>query len=144
MYLVGIKCFCESTTLLGLGSLKGHVGVSSICPKFEFISRSRRRLIFDYLSLMWQRTTSIYFQLIFNKTPRVWDASCCHFITRTLRVKYLTTESDFFSPKLSSLHRKDRSLPREASPSSLRGAHFFFLLSFHQTFGMLGGFLKTC
>lgn len=136
-----LSVFVKLATLPGLGRLKGHVEVSSIFLKFGFIPRSGRRLIFEYLPLMWQRTTSIHFQLIFNQKPSVGWYS--HFIARTLRVKQLTTETDYFSTKSLFLVQEGL-LPTQKSFSQHSGQSPFFFLSFQQTCGRLGGFLKMC
>ena len=56
---------------------------------------------------------------------------------------YLITEADYFSTHLFFLVEEDLLPPREASPSFLGRVYSFFLLSLHQIFGRLGGFLKT-
>ena len=60
-----------------------------------------------------------------------------------VNTEYLITEPDYFSTHLFFLVEEDLLPPREASPSFLGRVYSFFLLSLHQIFGRLGGFLKT-
>ena len=60
-----------------------------------------------------------------------------------VNTEYLITEADYFSTHLFFLVEEDLLPPREASPSFLGRVYSFFLLSLHQIFGRLGGFLKT-
>lgn len=92
---------------------------------------------------MWQRTTSIYFlfffffiyfQLILNKKALIWMVVFPFYRENT---EYLITETDYFSTHLFFLVQEDLLPPRKAS------LHSFFLLSLHQIFGRLGGFLRT-
>ena len=83
---------------------------------------------------------SIYFQLILNKKALSWMVVFPFYRVNT---EYLITEADYFSTHLFFLVEEDLLPPREASPSFLGRVYSFFLLSLHQIFGRLGGFLKT-
>lgn len=84
--------FVKPATLPELRRPEGHVGAPCGFPKFGFIPRSGRRLIFGHLPLRWQRAYVFSYSSA-ESSSGGWQQS--HLAEGTLGVRHVTAETDF-------------------------------------------------